>query len=64
MCYSIQERIMTDIIRVMATKFLRSSSRRLPRAAAAFSAAAGSSYVAVLQMNTPGVIIHARAQLL
>ena len=56
---------MTDIIRVMATKFLRSSSRRLPRAAAAaFSAAAGSSYVAVLQMNTPGVIIHARAQLL
>lgn len=23
MCYSIQERIMTDIIRVMATKFLR-----------------------------------------
>ena len=60
---------MTDIIRVMATKFLRSSSRRTaanraPRAAAAFSAAAGSSYVAVLQMNTPGVIIHARAQLL
>ena len=61
---------MTDIIRVMATKFLRSSSsRRLPPAAppataAAFSAAAGSSYVAVLQMNTPGVIIHARAQLL
>ena len=60
---------MTDIIRVMATKFLRSSSHRTaanraPLAAAAFSAAAGSSYVAVLQMNTPGVIIHARAQLL